>query len=63
MAKYFIFERLESARLLWMGEASNLGEAQAKLQKLLESNPECDYFAFNIETGTRVKILLPGNPA
>jgi hypothetical protein len=63
MAKYFIFERLESGRLLWMGEADDLPEVEAKLQNLTESNPGSNYFAFDVETGTKVKIKSPNDPA
>jgi len=56
MAKYFIFERMESGRLLWMGEAANLGEVEARIQHLSEINPGCHYFAFDLETGTKVRI-------
>jgi hypothetical protein len=62
MAKYFIFERLESGRLLWMGEAEDLEDAEAKLQNLAESNPGCDYFAFDMETGTKVRITSHNDP-
>ena len=62
MMKYFIFERLESGRLLWMGEAADLAEAGAKLQNLNESNPGCRYFAFDVETGTRVRITGLDDP-
>lgn len=62
MAKYFIFERLESGRLLWMGEASDLEEAEAKLRSLSESNPNSNYFAFDVETGTKVKIKSSNDP-
>ena len=56
MVKYFIFERLQSGRLLWMGEAEDFEGAQAKLVTLLEQNPGCIYFAFDIETGAKIKI-------
>ena len=56
MVRYFIFERLESGRLLWMGEAADLEEAQAKLAALGEQNPDSTYFAFDIETGTKIKM-------
>jgi hypothetical protein len=56
MARYFIFERLESGRLLWMGEATDLEEVEARLEALAQSGPDCEYFAFNVETRTRVKI-------
>jgi hypothetical protein len=62
-ARFFIFERLESGRLLWMGEASDFEEAEAKLQNLSESNPDGDYFAFDVETGTKVKISCPDDLA
>lgn len=56
MAKYFIFERLESGRLLWMGEAADLEEVGAKLRNLKETNPGSNYFAFDVETGTKIKV-------
>lgn len=56
MVRYFIFERLESGRLLWMGEAEDLEAAQAKLATLVEHNPGCTYFAFDIETGVKIKM-------
>jgi len=37
------FERLASGGLWWMGEASDLEEAEAKLQNVGESNPDSDY--------------------
>jgi hypothetical protein len=63
MTKYFIFERLESGRLLWMGDAEDLEDAEAKLQNLAESNPGCDYFAFDVETRTKIRIESHDDPA
>ena len=62
MAKYFIFERMDSGRLVWMGEAGDLDEVEAKLRRLTGSNPGCDYFAFDVETGTKVRIKSPDHP-
>jgi len=61
MAKYFIFERLESGRLLWMGEALDLQEVETRIQNLIVSNPGCNYFAFDVATGTKVKVTCPGD--
>jgi len=61
MVKYFIFERLNSGRLLWMGEAAGLEEVESKLEALAESNPGSDYFAFDAEKGTKLKIFSPRN--
>ena len=59
MLKYFIFERSRSGRLLWMGEAADLEEVESKLEALAESNPGSDYFAFDVEKGTKLKIFSP----
>jgi hypothetical protein len=57
MVKYFIFERSKSGRLLWMGDAADLEEVESKLEALVESNPGSDYFAFDFEKGTKLKIF------
>jgi hypothetical protein len=62
MAKYFIFERLDSGRLLWMGEAEDLEEAMGTLQNLIESNPGGNYFAFDIGAGAKVRIKPADDP-
>jgi len=59
MVKYFIFERLNSGRLVWMGEAADLEELESRLEILAESNPSSDYFAFDAEKGTKLKIFSP----
>jgi len=59
MVKYFIFERLQSGRLLWMGEAADLDEVESKLEALAESNLGSDFFAFDVEKGTKLKIFSP----
>jgi hypothetical protein len=59
MVKYFIFERLNSGRLLWMGEAADLDEVESKLEALTENNPGSDYFAFDIEKSTKLRIFSP----
>ena len=45
-----------------MGEAAELEEVQVKLENLAHSGPGCDYFAFDVETGTRIKIGVPRDP-